>query len=177
MSKTPSIGEIIVRSRNSRGMTLDQYAQRIGISGPGVWKFEKGYANPSFALWRRIAADARLGDRRATLIWIRGKTPEGHKHYIEELYPPEGPPGRLKNRRIDYSTFENASECREAIQKDKTLPKAFRDALAPDDIWEGFRPVGHEINLVRDLFTPLGKGSIANYLDAFRLVREFCHSF
>ena len=64
-----------------------------------------------------------------------------------------------------------------AAAKDAKLPKALRDAIKDDELWALFKPTGHEINLVRDPFGSLGRGSKSNYRDALRLVREFCHSF
>ena len=40
-----------------------------------------------------------------------------------------------------------------------------------------YRPTGHEINLLRDVFGPLGKGSVVQFREALRLVREFSHAF
>ena len=62
-------------------------------------------------------------------------------------------------------------------KKDKKLPKALRDLLSDDKVWSLYKPTGHEINLLRELFPPLGKGSKAGYREALRLVREFTHSF
>ena len=61
--------------------------------------------------------------------------------------------------------------------KDAKLPKALRDVLKDDDLWQLFKPTGHEINLVRDMFGGLGRVPKSAYRDALRLVREFCHSF
>ena len=66
---------------------------------------------------------------------------------------------------------------RATAAKDKALPKALRDLLDDDELWALFKPTGHEIILLRDLFSPLGRGSKKAYGEALRLVREFAHSF
>ena len=40
-----------------------------------------------------------------------------------------------------------------------------------------YKPTGHEINMLRDTFGPLGKGSKTTYREALRIIREFAHSF
>ncbi len=77
----------------------------------------------------------------------------------------------------DYSLIEVREEVRATVTKDKKLPKPLRDLLDDDELWALFRPTGHEINLLRDLFSPLGKGSKRAYRDALRLIRKFAHSF
>ncbi|MCH8332801.1 hypothetical protein IIC65_02615, partial [Candidatus Sumerlaeota bacterium] len=57
------------------------------------------------------------------------------------------------------------------------LPKPLRDLFADDDLWALYKPTGHEINLLRDLFSPLGEGSKSAFREALRLIREFTHSF
>jgi len=78
---------------------------------------------------------------------------------------------------IDYSGFETREAIHGAVAKDTKLPKPLRDLLAEADLWALYKPTGHEINLLRDLFSPLGKGSKKAFREALRLIREFTHSF
>lgn len=82
-----------------------------------------------------------------------------------------------KKRLIDYSSFETPEEMRATAAKDTKLAKPLRDLLADDDLWALYKPTGHEINLIRGMFAPLGRGSRPAYREALRLVREFTHSF
>ena len=66
---------------------------------------------------------------------------------------------------------------REQMDKDKAMPKGLRDLLEDDELWSLYKPTGHELNMLRDLFGPLGRGTKQAYREALRLVREFAHSF
>ena len=168
-----AIGDIINKTRKELSVTQDEYGARHSVSGPAIFKFEKGYVRPSLPLWLAMAADADVSERRAVLLWVRSKLPQKYQRCVEL------PPARPKQRRgvLDYSTVERREEMRAAATKDTKLPKALRDSLNDDDLWQLFKPTGHEINLVRDMFGGLGRVPKSTYRDALRLVREFCHSF
>lgn len=44
------IGGIIYKSRKSRKLTQDEFGEIYGVSGPAIFKFEKGYVRPSLKL-------------------------------------------------------------------------------------------------------------------------------
>ena len=52
------LGTIIFNSRQDEDLTQDQYGSRYGVSGPAIFKFEKGYVKPSLELWLKMAKDA-----------------------------------------------------------------------------------------------------------------------
>lgn len=169
-----SIAEAFIEIRAKQKRSQDEFGARHEVIGPTIFKIEKGYASPSLNLWMKIAKDGDISERHAVLLWLKGKLPDQYHQYIE--LPAPRPKAR-KGAKVDYSRFDSASEMREAAGKDKTLPKALRDLLADDELWELFRPVGHEINLLRDTFGALGEGSKSGYREALRLIREFSHSF
>ena len=82
-----------------------------------------------------------------------------------------------KSGTINYRSVLERDDLRTAIESDKKLHKAFRDALLDEEVWEVFKPVGAEVQIVRDCFAPLGKGTPHAYREALRLVREFSYSF
>lgn len=41
-----SFGKMLEQARKTRGLTLEQVAQRLGVSKPTVWAWEKGKASP-----------------------------------------------------------------------------------------------------------------------------------
>jgi transcriptional regulator with XRE-family HTH domain len=174
------LGDIIYESRKKGNLTQDQFGMQYSVSGPAIFKFEKGFINPSLELWLRMAADAEIPQRRAILLWTRRKLPEQFQQYIE-LQAPAWADAEVKNlkrgKKADYSKFENHEQMRKTLAKDKALPKTLRDLFEDDDIWTLFRPTGHEINMLRDTFAPLGKGSKQTFREALLLIREFSHSF
>ena len=62
---------------------------------------------------------------------------------------------------------------RDSGRKDETLPQALRDLLSDDETWVLYKPTGKEIDALRDIFGPLGRGSIGLYREALTLLREF----
>ncbi|GEM_PF-493141 len=178
------LGEIIYDHRRSLDLTQDEYGSRYGISGPAVFKFEKGFVRPSLELWLRMAADAGVPERRAVLLWLKSKLPERLQDYVELFGLPAMPkarggkaPAKRKDEIVNYAAFESREEMRAAAERDKTLPKGLRDLLDDPELWALYKPTGHEINMLRDIFGPLGRGSREAYREALRLIREFTHSF
>lgn len=175
------LGEIIYNSRQKENLTQDQYGARYNVSGPAIFKFEKGYVKPSLELWLKMAADAGLSERRSVLLWVKSKLPDEYQEYIElqsaAVAESEAEYAKKKGKKPDYSKFETREQMREQTDKDKSIPKGLKELLDDDELWALYKPTGHEINLMRDLFGPLGRGSRTAYREALRLIREFAHSF
>lgn len=177
------IGEIIYQSRMNLDLTQDEFGSRYSVSGPAVFKFEKGYVRPSLDLWLQMAEDAGIPERRSVLLWLKSKLPAKYQEYVElqGAVAAESSSGYGKKKKgakgIDYSKYEEREEMREAAAKDKDLPKSLREMLDDDELWSLYKPTGHEINMLRDIFGPMGKGTKAAYREALRLIREFTHSF
>src|SRR5690606_7290773 len=117
---------------------------------------------------------------RSVLLWVKSKLPEEYQEYIElqsaSVAESEAEAVRKKGKKPDYSKFETREQMREAVEKDKTLPKGLRELLEDDELWALYTPTGHEVNMLRDIFGPLGRGSKVAYREALRLIREFAHS-
>jgi len=175
------IGDIIYQSRLGDNLTQDQYAAKYNVSGPAIFKFEKGHVVPSLGLWIKLAADTGMTERWAVLLWVRNKLPEAYQAYIE-LQSSTGSENEAKKinkkgQKADYGKIDTPEQVRELVAKDKSLPKGLRDLLIDDDLWELFKPTGSEINLLRDTFKPLGQGTKTTYRESLRLLREFAHAF
>jgi DNA-binding XRE family transcriptional regulator len=176
------LGDIVYRSRLAGDLTQDEYGARYSVSGPAIFKFEKGYVRPSLELWLQMAKDAEISERRAVLLWLKSKLPNQYQEYVElqaaavAEKEAEYAKGKKKGG-VNYSKFDNRVEMRKAASGDGTLPKGIQELLNDDELWALYKPTGHEVNLLRDMFGPLGRGSKAAYREALRLVREFTHSF
>ncbi len=171
------IGEVIYENRVNEGLTQDQFGTKYDISGPAVFKFEKGYVKPSLDLWLRMAVDFNIPEKTAVLIWIKSRLPEKFQSLIQVKSPQavaEAPVVyRPSPRTVDYTKFEDRKDMRKIALNDRTLPKNLREVLKDDEIWAMFKPTGVEINFLRDTFSRLGEGSVSAYRDALRAVREF----
>jgi DNA-binding XRE family transcriptional regulator len=175
------LGDIIYGSRQKDNLTQDQYGAKYSVSGPAIFKFEKGYVKPSLELWLKMAEDSGISQRRAVLLWVKSKLPDEFQEFIElqsaAVAESEAEYVKKKGKKPDYSKFENREQVREVIEKDKTIPKGLRELLEDDELWGLYKPTGHEINMLRDTFGLLGRGSKTAYREALRLIREFAHSF
>ena len=177
---TNELGEIVYKARVEQNLTQDQLGARYDVSGPAIFKFEKGYVKPSLKLWIKMAKDFGLPERRAVLLWSRAKLPKDYKKYIDlgdEKTTKASSKRKGGSETIDYSRFQTREEMQRCASKDKTLPKELVELLKDPEMWETFKVTGHEINMLRDLFGPLGNGRASTYREALRLIREFSHSF
>lgn len=170
------IGEAIYENRIAAGMTQDQFAAKYDISGPAVFKFEKGYVKPSLELWLRMAKDFKIDDKTGVLIWLKSRLPERFQSLIEikSSGVAEIPVAyRPSPRAVDYSKFSDRKELRRVALGDRNLPAGLRELLKDDEVWGLYKPTGEEISFLRDTFGRLGGGSADAFREALRAYREF----
>ncbi|MCX7015444.1 MAG: helix-turn-helix transcriptional regulator [Candidatus Sumerlaeota bacterium] len=77
------LGEQIHSHREVLNMTQDQFGSKYDVSGPAVFKFEKGYVKPSLDLWLKMAKDFGVPQRKAVLLWVKSKLPEEYQDFID----------------------------------------------------------------------------------------------
>ncbi|HOE95878.1 MAG TPA: helix-turn-helix transcriptional regulator [Candidatus Sumerlaeota bacterium] len=166
------LGEIIYATRLKLNLTQTEYGQQFNVSGPAIFKFEKGYVRPSLKLWLDMARQAGISERRAVLIWVKRSLPERYRDYIglEQAYESAR---RAVGRQKDYSRFTERAELLREMEQDPAMPEALRQFVRDDENWALYKPTGEEINKLRDVFGPLGAGTRELYRDALRVVREF----
>ena len=54
---TSPLGSRIMSYRKIHSLTQSDLADRYGVSGPAIFKFEKGFVTPSLKLWQKIASN------------------------------------------------------------------------------------------------------------------------
>lgn len=171
------IGDVLYESRVNQGLTQDQFGAKYDVSGPAVFKFEKGYVKPSLDLWLKMAADFGIPEKTAVLMWLKSRLPEKYQSLIQIKDPtgPVEPPTTIRPspRAVDYTKFNDRKEMRKVAMGDRGLPKMLREFLKDDEIWVVYKPTGKEINFLRDAFGRLGEGSPAAYREALRAIRGF----
>ena len=77
------LGQKISNLRERQGLTQDQFGSKYGVSGPAIYKFEKGYVKPSLDLWLKFALDYGLSEKQGVLLWCKAKLPEQYRDFIE----------------------------------------------------------------------------------------------
>ena len=171
------LGERIYQHRGMSGMTQDQYGAKYGVSGPAIFKFEKGYVKPSLVLWLKMARDFNISERQAVLLWVKSKLPDEYQDFIEikedDAVAEEPVLYNKETGKIDYTGFSERARMRESAMQDNMLPRGLKNLLQDDEIWAAYKPTGREINMLRDNFAQLGEGSKSSYRESLRLLRNF----
>ena len=112
------IAKIIERLRKRQGLVQNEFGERYGVSGPAIFKFEKGFITPSLKLWLPMAQDVGLDERRAVVLWVKDKLPEPYQQHVDLLSAAtpagKGSAGRpriLSTQERSYA--ENQVDCEE----------------------------------------------------------------
>ena len=165
------IASRLLRYRKKVQLTQDEFGHQYSVSGPAVFKFEKGYVVPSLELWLKMAAGMGIPVKTAVLMHVHDKLPEEQRELtgIAAMIDAEGesPLGRDNFKKL------KKTELREAVANHKWLPEGLREFAASHELWTMYSPSGEEVNLLRDVFGPLGEGTARDFCDGLRLVREF----
>ena len=172
------IGARIAESRERLGLTQDQFGARYGVSGPAIFKFEKGYVKPSLELWLKMARDCDIAEKKAVLMWVKAKLPEEYQSFIDLSAPAvaEAQATYVKEGRPNYARIGDARDLRDRLRADLTLPEGLKALAADDDFWVMYRPTGQEIQLLVEKFGQYADAKESLYREALRLIREFIRS-
>ena len=167
------IGELIFRERTEQGLTQDQFGKRYGVTGPAVFKFEKGFVNPSFALWMAMAKDSGLEEGDTVVLYAKCRVPEDMQEHIARR---GARADLLKKHGLAPERFTRHSKpkgLRSALLTSKNIPEGLR-ALAKDEaVWQVYQPTGREIDRLLACFGPYGDSTKGRWLEALRVLRMF----
>ena len=172
------IGSRIAESREQLGLTQDQFGARYGVSGPAIFKFEKGYVKPSLDLWLKMARDCDIAEKKAVLLWVKAKLPEEYQAFIDLSAPAvsETQATYAKEGRTNYSRIGDLRDLRERLAGDQTLPINLKALVEDNEFWVMYRPTGQEIQMLIDKFGKYTDAKESLFRDAIRLIREFIRS-
>lgn len=165
------IGKTIERYRKSLGKTQDQLGTMYSVTGPAIFKFEKGYVKPSLELWMRVAYDAGLTPRNALMCWIKDKLPEQFLEILESIE--EGPEKSESSASQAYAGQSGRDELRKAVLCDPTLPGGVIELVRDDEFWSLYKPTGAEIDHLLRMYGGFDEGTPDMYREALRLIRQF----
>ncbi len=95
-----TIGEAIYACRIKQGLSRNEFALKYVITGPAVFKFEKGHMRPKLELWLKMARDSKIPEMTAVLLWLKSRLPERLQNLIQiknllsesEVPSADGPP-------------------------------------------------------------------------------------
>jgi len=167
------IGALIAECREKSGLTQDQFGQKYSVSGPAIFKFEKGYVKPSLDLWLQFAKDLNITEQHAVLLWIKAKLPKKYQSFVSLDAPVVREDAKGYGRKSKLDGITDAAKAREIVLAERTMPKGLKRLLKDDDLWELYKPQASEISTLAVVFGKLGDGTKSSYREALRLVREF----
>ena len=171
---TSEIGRRIYEARMRANLIHDPYGKIYEVSGPAIFKFEKSKVRPSLEKWLPMAKDTGLSECQAVLIWIRERLPEEVREYLDiTIVMKEDEETYGKKNKGLYTMVKDAKKLRTMAQGDTSLPAGLRDLLADNELWALYKPMGHEIQALKTMFSGLGVGTKEMYREALRLVRKF----
>ncbi len=159
------ISQLVLRFRKKLGETQDQFGVRYGVTGPAIYKLEKGYILPKISTWLRMANDMGIPPRRAVLIWVRNHLPKQLRDGLGVKKPPV-------TKKTKFSHIKNNVRLREALAADTSVPPGLVK-FAESDEWTLYSPTGEEIDLLFDIFGATHGASIRTVREALQLLREF----
>jgi DNA-binding XRE family transcriptional regulator len=166
------IGKTIERYRKSLSKTQDQMGAMYSVTGPAIFKFEKGYVKPSLELWMRIAYDAGLTPKKALLYWIKDKLPEQYLEIFESIEADQQ--GKASSTAsAGYANYDDPQAMRKAVLCDPNLPAPLIELFRDDEFWGLYKPRGAEIDQLVRMYAPFDEGSEDMYREALRLIRLF----
>ena len=160
------IAQQLLRYRKRLKVTQDQLGSEFNVSGPAVFKFEKGYVVPSLKLWLKLAKAINIEPCRAVLMWAKDKLPKQFKAFIQI-------DGGSVHKGTRFAKYKTAKKIREVMLKDKWLPSGLADLAKSNPLWTMYKPTGAEIDLLQSIFSKLGEGAARDFCDGLRLIREF----
>jgi DNA-binding XRE family transcriptional regulator len=167
------IGKTVERYRKSLGKTQDQLGAMYSVTGPAIFKFEKGYVKPSLELWMKIAYDAGLTPKKSLMCWIKDKLPEQYLEIFESMEAESEKSEATQPRPPGYSQYQERDALRKAVLCDPSLPGPLIELLRDDEFWALYKPRGVEIDHMVRICAGFPEGTTDMYRDALRLIRQF----
>lgn len=145
-----SMGEMIYGWRINADLTQDEFGSRHNISGPAVFKFEKGYVRPSLALWQSMAGDNDITEERAVLMWAREKVPPEYRHLID----------------VQIAPFLNGKK------KKAGAEPAYIQRWRKTDEFHQLMPSSGEVATIRNVFDKIGPGETPDLTNLLLTIRR-----
>jgi transcriptional regulator with XRE-family HTH domain len=173
------IASRIGATRKDAGLTQDQFGMRYSVSGPAVFKFEKGYVKPSLKLWLRMAKDCGLSEKKAVLLWIKEKLPQEYQAFVDvsaQSVADAATTLAVAETQQNYARLGDPHELRQRLHNDTSLPAGLRSLFEDNQIWALYRPTGQEIQKVIETFGDFAEAKESMFREAMRLIREFMRS-
>jgi DNA-binding XRE family transcriptional regulator len=164
------LGSRIMEFRKSNKLTQADLAQRYEVSGPAVFKFEKGFVTPSLKLWQKIAADMDIPEKEAVLLWIKEKLPvRMHPHLlISAALDVDALKVELEKAGKDPSPQEAIQE---VIVANPDITPSLKNFASERAMWRIFKPTLKEVLFLVEIDHHLPRLSVNQFRDLLVVAR------
>ncbi len=169
--KKGSLGARIMDFRKSGKLTQSDLAERYHVSGPAIFKFEKGFVTPSLKLWEVIANDIGIPEREAVLLWVKEKLPNKMHNLIRISSSLD-----IKALALELDVIgkgkDSQKKLRQAILQNYEIAPALKKFVAQAEMWKVFKPTAKELKFLIEVDQVLPNLSITQYRDLMLVARE-----
>lgn len=164
------LGTRIMDFRKSNALTQADLADRYEISGPAVFKFEKGFVTPSLKLWNKMSADMDIPTKEAVLIWVKEKLPERMHKYIQQT--PALDVGDLQARLEEVAGDEDAhAKMADIVLGHPDIAPSIKEFVGKKDIWNILKPSVEEVLFMLEIEDCLSRLSVEQFRDLMVVAR------
>lgn len=171
-SETSSIlGSRIMKFRKDHNLTQADLAERYSVSGPAIFKFEKGFVTPSLKLWLKIAANIGIPEKEAVLIWVREKLPTQMKNLVSEMpvLDIDAVTEELQALEKDPDGFR---KMRDVLLNNADLSPALKKFVATNEMWNTMKPTPKEVLFLINLTQTASLVTLSHFRDAIMIARD-----
>lgn len=167
---TSALGARIMNYRKERDCTQADLAVRFNVSGPAIFKFEKGFVTPSLRLWLKIATGMGIPEKEAVLLWVREKLPNNMRHMVDEttVLDVDG----LRNALLALTEDADVhKKVREILSDNPDLSPVLKTFASAPAYWDVIKPSVKEALFLVELTQQANISSVEQLRDAVMVAR------
>lgn len=166
-----SLGARIMNFRKINNLTQADLAERYRVSGPAIFKFEKGFVIPSLKLWLTIASDMGIPEKEAVLIWVKEKLPSRFHTLVKARQSFDIRPIReeLRSKSVEQS---GQKKMREALLGNPEISPSLKKFVSNTEMWDIFKPSSKELLFLIELDKAFPLISLRQFREAMIVARQ-----
>ena len=166
-----SLGSRIMKYRKARKLTQADLAERYKVSGPAIFKFEKGFVTPSLRLWQQIAADIGIAEKEAVLLWVKEKLPTRFHGIVTEAPVLDVPALKEELEQVGKDR-DSQRKLRDTVLKNPEISPSLKKFVSQNDVWNIMKPTHEEVIFLIELDKAFPLLTVEQFRDALLVGRE-----
>jgi len=166
-----TLGARIMKFRKSHGLTQADLAERYKVSGPAIFKFEKGFVIPSLKLWLAISSDMGIPEKEAVLVWVREKMPARFHSLVKAKPSFDVAPLRAELEAMAKDT-PGLKRMREVILSHPEISPSLKKFVGNNEMWNIFKPTSKELLFLIELDKTYTLISLRQFREAMIVARQ-----